>query len=172
MSAVSAKYSRASAVRTVIGSLSGNRTELRESFTHAPLRRGYTPGQEWAKDYFGLFAKPKVMRPRRVQTPAKNPARIFLKTCDFSEVEVAHLHGRRDHVKRFFAACPRSFAHGIHFAQHFDQALVETKVAHAALDFSVFDQECAVPRHAGENLFIGVDLADVPQSRHKNPALS
>jgi len=45
MSAVSAKYSWASAVRTVMGSLSGNRTELRESFTPCTSQeRLYTGG--------------------------------------------------------------------------------------------------------------------------------
>ena len=38
-------------------------------------------------------------------------------------------------------------------------------------DASVFDQEAAVARHAGENFFVGIDFADVPEAREQDAAI-
>jgi len=86
----------------------------------------------------------------------------------FCEVKVSNLHGRHDHVEGFLAAGAHEFAHSFHVRQHVNQAFVEAEVAYARLDFSILDQKSAVARHAGENLLVGIDLADVPQSRHQH----
>jgi hypothetical protein len=85
MSAVSAKYSWASAVRTVMGSLSGKRTELLvsagpkpatgplASFTLAPLNGGYT-GNPAIPRLLWYSVRTKGHTPEEM---AKNPLRIW-----------------------------------------------------------------------------------------------
>src|SRR5689334_13554499 len=87
MSAVSAKYSCASAVRTVMGSLSGKRTELLVSAGPEPamgvlawftlhLCSEATPVGSHAQDYFGIHRAPKDMR---FAPMPKNPHKMRLK---------------------------------------------------------------------------------------------
>src|SRR6185503_11265834 len=103
MSAVSAKYSWASAVRTVMGSLSGNRTELRvsagpkpatgplDSFTLAPLNAGYTHGTPIPR-LLWYSVRTKGHTPEEM-------AKICSKFGHFCEVESANFHRRNHHVK-------------------------------------------------------------------------
>src|SRR5215467_366063 len=165
MSAVSAKCSRASFVRMVRGSLSGNRTELREWFTHAPLASSvlavlYTPA-EMAQRLLWYFHAPKGHALRTDE----------LKLGYLSKVEAAHLHRRDHHIESFFAARANGFSHGFNMIQRVDQALVEAEIADSLLHFPVFHQERAIAGHAGEDLLIGIDLTDVPQPRDQDALL-
>ena len=52
-----------------------------------------------------------------------------------------------------------------------DQTLVEAEIAQAVLNFPVFHQEGAVAGHAGDDLLVGINFADVPQPRDQHAAL-
>src|SRR5215468_1932762 len=119
MSAVSAKCSRASAVRTVSGSLSGKRTELRESFTRSPLACLIHPARKASQDYFGAFPAPKG----HALTVADSELR------NLGEVELVYFHSRNHHVKGLFPAGPHGPSHRLHMVQQFNQALIEAKIA-------------------------------------------
>src|SRR5215813_7412863 len=161
ISAVSAKCSRASLVRTVSGSFSGKRTELRVCFTRLHLLSSvYSIVLKTAKDYFGLFAAPKDMR-----------FGAALELGHLSEIKSLNFHRRHHHIEGFFSAGADGVAHGFHVAEKLDQALVEAKVAYALLHLAVLHQECAVARHAGEDLLVRIDLADVPQPCDQNALL-
>src|SRR6478672_13328217 len=98
MSDVSAKYSRASTVLTVIGNLSGKRTELRDSVTCAPLdERVYRHAD---------CRKITLVFPRTGRTCADVDG---LKFGYFGEIKAAYLHRRSHHVKRLFAAGAHRF---------------------------------------------------------------
>ena len=55
--------------------------------------------------------------------------------------------------------------------EHLDHALVEAEIADSAGDAAIFDQECAVARHSGEDFFVRIDFADIPQARNQHAAL-
>src|SRR5215472_7424851 len=164
MSAVSAKCSLASFVRMVRGSFSGNRTELREWFTRAPLAFGladlYTR-RRIAQRLLWYFPAPKGHALRAYE----------LKLSHLGKIKTGNLHRRNHHIESFFAACANRFSHRFNVIQRVDQALVEAEIADSVLHFSVFHQECAITSHAGEDLLIRIDLADVPESRNQDAAL-
>src|SRR5215470_18589465 len=89
----------------------------------------------------------------------------------FREVEVSHLHRWDDHVERFFSAGADRFAHLLDIREHVNQALIKAKVSHSANHFAVFNKEGAVAGHAGEDLFVRVNFADVPEASDQNSAL-
>src|SRR5260370_2975518 len=126
----------------------------------APLSSVYSIVPEAAKDYFGLFAAPKDMR-----------FSAALELSHFREVEAVHLHRGNHHIKRFFAAGANRLSHAFYIVRKFNHALVEAEIAYALLHFSILDHECPVASHAGENLFVRIDFADVPQPRGPNAAL-
>ena len=64
-----------------------------------------------------------------------------------------------------FATQGEDVAHGLYVA------LGEAQVADRARDAAVLDEEGAVAGHAGKHLFVGLDLADVPQACHQHAAL-
>src|SRR5262249_3426215 len=146
MSAVSAKCSRASAVRTVSGSLSGKRTGLRESFTRSPLARLIHLALKASPDYFWAFPAPK----RHARTMASSKLR------NLGEVELVYFHSRNHHVKGLFPASPHRPSHRLHVVQQFNQALIEAEVADAVLHLSTFHLKRSVTGHAGENFFIRI----------------
>src|ERR1700689_4800674 len=90
---------------------------------------------------------------------------------DFGEVEIANLHRRNHHVKRFLAGGANRFAHGFYIREHVYQTFVETKVTNSLLLFAVFHEERSVAGHAGYHLFERLDFADVPESRDQYAAL-
>ena len=47
---------------------------------------------------------------------------------------------------------------------------LKRKLLNAALNFSVLTREGAVTGHAGENFFVRIYFADVPQTRHQHSA--
>ena len=67
----------------------------------------------------------------------------------FGKVELADLHGWRDHVHGLFAARAHRLAHFFNVLQHVNQAFVKAEVPDPTLNLAVLDQECAVARHAG-----------------------
>src|SRR5271154_4963569 len=97
--------------------------------------------------------------------------RSLLKLRDFGEIKFPHFHRWYHHIERLLAAGAHRSSHGFHMGEHMNQALVETEVAHALADFAVFYKERAVARHAGQNLFVRIDLADIPQPGDQNAAL-
>ena len=48
---------------------------------------------------------------------------------------------------------------------------LKRKLRMPATMLAVFDQEAAVARHAGENFFVGIDFADVPEAREQDAAI-
>src|SRR5579863_9522868 len=94
-----------------------------------------------------------------------------LKAGHFGEVKLTNFHGRHDHVKRLFSAGTKRQAHGLNIAEHVNQALVEAEVAYVLSNSPVFHQESAVASHAGDDFFVGIDLADVPETRHQDAAI-
>src|ERR1700722_2118682 len=88
----------------------------------------------------------------------------------FSEIEITNLHGGHHHVKRLFSAGTPRNAHGFDIRKHLDETLVETKIADSLLNFSILHQEGSVASHAGDNLLVGIDFADVPQSCNQHAA--
>jgi|GraSoiStandDraft_51_1057287.scaffolds.fasta_scaffold305964_1 four helix bundle protein len=52
-----------------------------------------------------------------------------LKSRHFREVEIPYFHCRYDHVERFFSAGAYGRTHLLDVGEHFDQALIKTKVA-------------------------------------------
>src|SRR5262249_54031818 len=152
----------ASAVRTVIGSRSGKRTELRVSAGPSPANgvldsftlrtstvRFIHRSASASQDYFGIHRAPKDMRQGRCPKTRSKPGY-------FSEIEVANFHGRDHHVKRFFTAGARGLAHGLHVIERLNQALVEAEIAQPVFHLAVFHQERSVARHAGKDLLVGV----------------
>ena len=51
------------------------------------------------------------------------------------------------------------------------QALVEAEVAHTVADLAALHQEGSIASHAGQYLFVRLDFADIPQTRHQHPTL-
>src|SRR6266849_5413933 len=92
--------------------------------------------------------------------------RDWLELCDFREVEVADFHGRNDHLKRLFPGGAHRWSQQFDIPEHLQNGLIEAKIANRRADPALFLQELAVARHPGHDLFIRVDFADVPQSRH------
>src|SRR5215472_11457321 len=165
MSAVSAKCSLASFVRMVRGSFSGNRTELREWFTRAPLAFGladlYTR-RRIAQRLLWYFPAPKGHALRTYE----------LKLSYLGKIKTGNLHRGNHHIESFFAAGANRCSHSFNVIQSVDQALVEAEITDSVLHFSFFHQKRAVAGHAGENLLIRIDLADVPQARDQDAALA
>src|SRR5215469_926519 len=52
-----------------------------------------------------------------------------------------------------------------------DKAFVEAEIAYPGAHPSVLDEECAVTGHAGKNLLIGIDFANVPETRHQHASI-
>src|SRR6266540_2757073 len=97
--------------------------------------------------------------------------RTVLKTRHFGEVKVCDAHCGSDHVERLFAAGSHRFAQVQHLAQHLQHALVEAKVANSLPHAAVLHQKCSIPRHARQDLLVGIHFTDVPQPRHQQAAL-
>jgi len=57
-----------------------------------------------------------------------------------------------------------------HVGEQFNQALVETEIPYSSYDMSAVDENSSVTSHAGHDLLIGVDFADVPQSCYQEAA--
>src|SRR5437667_11954563 len=104
------------------------------------------------------------MRLRESSTTAWRPSKL----SHFGEVEVAHFHRRHYHVERFFAAGAHRHAHGLHFGQHFDQALIEAEITDAVLQFAVFDEKSAIAGHAGEDYVVRSHFAYDRHTLHHN----
>src|ERR1700733_8573312 len=93
-----------------------------------------------------------------------------LKLGDFGEIELADLHGGGDHVKRLFPAKTERHTHGFNVRKQMNQAFVEPEVADTLANSPIFDQERAVASHAGYDLLVRIDFADVPQPRDQHAA--
>ena len=84
---------------------------------------------------------------------------------NFRKVKIADFHRGHDHVKRFLAAGTHRDAHVIHVRKHMEQALIKTKISDAVEYLAVLNVEGSVPCHPRQDFFVGIDFADVPQSR-------
>src|ERR1700733_14661038 len=84
-------------------------------------------------------------------------------------MESAHFHRRHDHLERFFAGCTHRFAQHFHVREHFNHALIETEIANAAGNLSIFDEKSAVASHSGKNLFVRIHFADIPKAVTRMP---
>src|SRR5580692_6889202 len=96
---------------------------------------------------------------------------VLLKLRDFGEMEIVHFHGGDDHFERFFPGCAHGWAHHLDVRKHFEDALVETEISKAAGDPAVLNQERTVARHSGEDFFVGVYIADVPEPRDQDASV-
>src|SRR5690348_9225308 len=56
-------------------------------------------------------------------------------------------------------------------AEQVDRTLVEAEVVHAPDDLALLDEVHAVAGEAGQEQGLGVDLADVPETREQQPTL-
>src|SRR5215470_3778141 len=158
ISAVSAKCSRESLVRMVMGSRNGNLTALLRSITPHLYDCLYTCSRT-GQSYFGMRNKDNEL------------LRQTLEFCYFGKVEIAHLHGRDHHVKRLFATGAHRPSLGFNAGKHIDQALIEAEIPDAMFGFAIFDEEGAVARHSCKNLLVRINLADVPQPGDQNSTL-
>src|SRR5713226_8253761 len=86
-------------------------------------------------------------------------------------MKIADLHGRDYHFERFLAGGAHSRAQQFDIIQHFDERLIEAKVARGASHTPVLDEEEAVAGHAGHHLFIGVHFTDIPQAGNQKAAI-
>jgi len=93
-----------------------------------------------------------------------------LELGDFGEVEIVDFHGGDDHLEGFFAGGADGGAEQFDVVEHFDDGLVEAEVADGAGDASILDEEKAVAGHAGHDLFVGIDFADVPEAGDEQAA--
>ncbi len=94
-----------------------------------------------------------------------------LELGDFGEVEVTDFHGGDDHFEGFFAGGADGGAEEVGVFEHFDEGLVEAEIADGTGNSAVFDEEEAVASHAGHDLFVGVDFADVPEAGDEEAAV-
>src|SRR5439155_19786802 len=99
-----------------------------------------------------------------------NAEMLLLELRHLCKVEVAHLHGWNHHIERLFAAGADRCSHFFDVREHMNQAFVEAKIAHAVAQLSVFHIKRSIAGHAGEDLFIGINLADVPETRDQEAA--
>src|SRR5277367_637755 len=97
--------------------------------------------------------------------------RRFLEFRDFAEMEIINLHRWDDHFERFLSRCAHGWTEHLDIRKHFEKTLIETEVSYAAADPAILDQKGSIARHAGENLFVRIDFADVPEPRDENYAL-
>src|SRR5580693_7584067 len=86
-------------------------------------------------------------------------------------MEIVDFHGRDDHFEGFFAGGADRGAQKINVIEHFDEGLVEAKVADGGGDAAVFDEEEAVASHTGHDFFVGVNFADVPEAGDQEAAI-
>src|SRR5262249_31862020 len=93
-----------------------------------------------------------------------------LEPRDFGEVEVADSHGRDDHVEGLLSGGALDGGKLLHVAEHFDQVFVEAEITQTGSDGAIFDEECTVAGHAGEDLGVGIDLADIPEAGDEDTA--
>ena len=49
-----------------------------------------------------------------------------------------------------------------------DQAFVEAEISYAVANLAVLHVESSVARHPRKNFFVGINLADVPESRDQH----
>src|ERR1700675_4670132 len=95
----------------------------------------------------------------------------LLKLCNFRTVKAANLHRRDDHFEGFFAGGADGGAELLDVAKQLENGLIEAEIADSAGDFAVFYEEKAVAGHAGHDLFVGIDFADVPEAGYKQAAV-
>src|SRR6185437_4243436 len=86
------------------------------------------------------------------------------------EIEVVHLHRRHNHVERLLATGPHRGPQSCNILQHIYEALVEAEIPHSAHQLPVLDEEGTIAGHAGKDLLVRIDLADIPQTCDENPA--
>src|ERR1700722_11300952 len=112
----------------------------------------------------------RFRRRGRLELAYGGPPRVavLLKLRDFGEMEIVHFHGGDDHFERFFPGCAHGWAHHLDVRKHFEDALVKTEISKAAGDPAVLNQERTVARHSGEDFFVGVYIADVPEPRDQD----
>src|ERR1700730_2580514 len=89
----------------------------------------------------------------------------------FAEVEVAHFHGRNNHLERFFPGSAHRRTKHLNVRKHFDNTLIEPEISDSAGDASILDEERAVARHACKDFFVRIHFAYIPGPRHQDAAL-
>src|SRR5271168_2074558 len=90
---------------------------------------------------------------------------------NFRKVKVSHFHCRHNHVERLLPTGAHREAHRLNIRQHRDETLIEAKISQTTLNLAVLDEESPITGHAGHDLFVGIDLPDVPQARDQYAAL-
>src|SRR5262249_31680934 len=147
--------------RTSRGSRIGKRTELRSSSNKGP--------QKWSYDRCRY--NPVSLHSKVTKVPAESSFSFimsdFSELCYLGEIEVTHLHPGNTHIEIFLYAGPLRPSHLFRRLQHFDQALIKPEVTNSVPELAVFDQERAVARHAREDLFVWIDLANIPEPGYK-----
>src|SRR6266478_4423871 len=94
-----------------------------------------------------------------------------LELCDFGEVEIVDFHGGDDHLEGFFTRGADGGAQQFHVIEHFDEGLIEAEVADGASNLPLLNKKEAIAGHAGHDLFVGVDFADVPKASDEQAAV-
>src|SRR5260370_7206787 len=87
-----------------------------------------------------------------------------LELGDFGKVEIEDFHGGEDHLEGLFAGGADGGTEQFDIIEHLDERLIETEVADGACNLTIFNKKEAVAGHAGHDLFVGVDFADVPEA--------
>src|SRR5438309_1324296 len=85
-------------------------------------------------------------------------------------MEAANFHGWNDHFKSFFAGGADGGTEQLNVLEHCDERLIEAEVAHGASNLPILNEKQAVAGHAGHDFFIGIDFADVPETRNEQAA--
>jgi len=88
----------------------------------------------------------------------------MLELGHFREIEMLDLHGGYNHVEGFLTAGADWRAHGCDIRKHVDETLVEAEIPNSVADFAILDEEGSIPRHAGQDFFVRIDFANVPEA--------
>src|SRR5258708_5159301 len=86
-------------------------------------------------------------------------------------MEIVDFHGGDDHFEGCFAGGADGGAQQFHVIQHFDEGLIEAEVAHGAGNLPLLNKKEAIACHAGDDLFVRVDFADIPEPRDEQAAV-
>ncbi len=95
-----------------------------------------------------------------------------LELGDFRKMKITNFHGGDDHLEGLFAGGADGGAKQFDVIEHFDERLIEAEVTHGTGNPPILNEKEAVAGHAGHDLFVGVDFADIPEAGDEQAALS